>query len=221
VDDALIKAKVDEIVKWSNMVGECKRELDKLKGEFQKFGIEKMSDKKLKQVEFWGSNNSKVVVTTSESLKVISHTFLAQTLDHVLKDFAKENTTYEYSKPFKQILTAICQGTYVEESLDDAISQVTADEKTRKALWKKLKGNWGKDVQTLINLAGMSQVDAEHYAYFIQEIVYYEKIVHLLEAAGYKQGTPDFDTALKAIRHAVVVEEGVKVGIDAEQEDIG
>lgn len=212
-----IRTKVDEIVKWSNLAIECKRELEKLKGEFQKYGIEEMSDKKLKQVEFWGSNNAKVVVTTSESLKVISHTFLQMTLDHVLKDFAKENVTYEYSAPFKRILTAICQGTYLEQSLDDAILTVTADEQTRKALRKKLKGNWEKDVETLKSLAGLSKADAEHYAYFIQEIMNYEKIVHLLEAAGHKQGTQDFDIALQAIRHATVVEEGIKVGIEAEE----
>lgn len=217
MDDMSIKDKVDEIVKWSNLASECKRELDKLKGEFQKFGLEEMSDKKLKQVEFWGSNNAKVVVTTSESLKVVSHTFLLQTLDYVLKDFAKENTTYEYSAPFKRILTAICQGAYVEESLDNAISQVTTDEKTKKALHKKLKGNWEKDIETLKILVGLSQVDAEHYAYFIQEIINYEKIVNLLEAAGHHKDTQDFAIALKAIRHAVVVEEGIKVGIEAEE----
>lgn len=214
-----IRTKVDEIVKWSNLSIECKRELEKLKGEFQKFGIEEMTDKKLKQVEFWGSNNAKVLVTTSESLKVVSHTFLSQTLDSVLKDFAKENTTYEYSAPFKRILTAICQGTYVEQTLDSVITQVTTDEKTKKTLRKKLKGNWEKDVETLKNLAELNQKDAEHYAYFIQETVNYEKIVMLLEAAGHRQNTEDFEIALKAIRNAVIVEEGIKVGIEAENVD--
>lgn len=217
MDNESIKLKVDEIVKWSNLARECKQELEKLKGEFQAFGIEEMSDKKLKQVEFWGSNNAKVVVTTSESLKVVSHLFLLQTLDYVVKEFAKETTTYEYSAPFKHILTSISQGTYVEESLEKTIFKLTNDEKIRKALQKKLKGNWKKDIETLKNLAGMSQVDAEHYAYFIQEIINYEKIVNLLEAAGHHEGTEEFASALKAIRHAVVVDEGVKVGIEAEE----
>lgn len=213
-----IRSMVDEIAKWSKLAQECKQELERLKGEFQKLGADALSDKKLKQIEFWGTGNAKVVVTLSETVKVVSHTFLMQTLDYLLKDFAKEKVTYEYTEPFKRILAAICQGSYVEEqSLDDVISQITDDEKTRKALRKKLKGNWDKDIQTLMNLSGLSREDAEHYAYFIQEILNYEKIVHLLEAAGHHKGTQDFDIALKAIEHAVIVEEGVKVGIEAEE----
>lgn len=214
-----IRLMVDEIAKWSKLAAECKTELERIKGDFQKIGIEEMKDKKLKQVEFWGSN-AKVVVTTSESLKVISHTFLKQTLTDVLGDFVKETTTYEYSAPFKRILTSIFQGTYMEQSLDDTINQVATDEKTRKALRKKLRGNWAKDVETLKNLAGLSQTDAEHYAYFIQEVINFEKIVNLLEVAGHPKDTLDFDIALKSIRHAVIVEEGVKVGVEADGNEV-
>ena len=217
MDEALIKAKVDEFTKWANLADECKKEIEKLKGEFQKLGIEEMQDKKVKQVEFWGNNNAKVVVTCSESLKVVSHTFLLQTLGDVLKDFAKEKTTYEYSEPFKRILTAIFQGTYIEQALDEVIAQVTEDEKTRKALKKKLKGNWEKDVETLKSLAGLNQKDAEHFAFFVQESVNYEKIVQLLTAAGHQPGTPSFDIAIQAVKNAVVVEEGIKVGLEAEE----
>lgn len=212
-----IAKKVDELSKWASLAEEAKKEIEKLKGEFQKLGVEELNDKKIKQVEFWGSNNAKVVVTCSESLKVVSHTFLNQTLGSILKDFAKEETNYKYSEPFKRILTAVFQGTYVEQSMDDVISQVTGDDKTQKALKKKLKGNWEKDVETLKNLAGLSQQDAEHYAYFAQEAANYEKIVQLLETAGHKKGSPTFDIALQALRNAVVVEEGIKVGVECEE----
>jgi len=217
VTENKIKAMVDEIAKWSKLSDECKQELERLKGEFQKLGADALSDTKLKQVEFWGTGNAKVVVTHSETVKVFSHTFLLQTLDQLLKDFSKEKITYEYSDPFKRILAAICQGNYVEQSLDEAISQITEDDKTKKALKKKLKGNWEKDIQTLMSLTSMKGKEAEHYAYFIREIINWEKIVHLLEAAGHHRNTNDFDIALKAIKHAVIVEEGVKVGIETDE----
>lgn len=212
----VIKAKVDEYAKWDRLATECKTEIEKLKGFFQKLGTEELQDKKNKQTEYWGTNNAKVIVTCSESVKVVSHTFLLQTLGDILKDFAKEEPTYKYSDPFKRILTAIFQGTFVEQPLDEVIAQVTSDEKTRKVLKKKLKGNWEKDVATLKHLAGLSQKDAEHYAYFIQEAANYAKIVQLLEAAGHKKGTPSFDIALQAIKNAVIVEEGIKVGVQTE-----
>lgn len=215
MDEALIKAKVDEYVKWDRLAAECKTEIEKLKGQFQKLGIEEMQDKKVKQIDFWGSSNAKVVVTCSESVKVVSHTFLLQTLGDILKDFAKEEPNYKYSEPFKRILTAIFQGTYIEQPLDGIIAQITSDEKTRKVLKKKLKGNWDKDVETIKTLAGLPQKDAEHYAYFVQEALNYAKIVQLLEAAGHKKESPTFEVALQAIRNAVIVEEGIKVGVQS------
>lgn len=211
-----IKSLVDEFVKWDNLAADCKKEIEKLKAKFQALGVKELEDKKNKQVEFWGSNNAKVVVTKNETLKVASHTFLSQTLGDILKDFAKEKITYDYSEPFKRILIALFQGAYVEQPVDAIIAQITDDYKIRKTLKKKLKGNWEKDVATLELLAGLSTADAEHFAYFIQEAVNYEKIVQLLEAAGHQRGTQQFEVALQALKNAVVVEEGIKVGIEAE-----
>jgi hypothetical protein len=217
MDEALIKAKVDEFAKWQKLADECKTELEKLKGFFQKLGTEELQDKKTKQTEFWGTKNAKVIVTNSESLKVVSHTFLSKTLGDVLKDFAKEEPNYKYSEPFKRILTAIFQGTYVvDQSLDDVIGQITPDATVRKVLKKKLKGNWEKDVATLKNI-GLTQKHAEHYAFFVQEAVNYAKIVQLLETAGHQKDSPTFEVALQAIKNAVIVEEGIKVGVQTEE----
>lgn len=215
MDESLVKAKVDEFVKWDRLAAECKTEIEKLKGEFQKLGIEGMQDKKVKQVDFWGNNKAKVIVTCSESVKVVSHTFLLQILGDILKDFAKEDTNYKYSDPFKRILTAIFQGTYFDQPLDDVIAQITPDDTVRNVLKKKLKGNWDKDVETLKNM-GLSQKHAEHYAFFVQEAANYAKIVQLLEAAGHKKESPTFEVALQAIKNAVIVEEGIKVGVQSE-----
>jgi hypothetical protein len=214
--DALIKAKVDEYAKWAKLSEECKQVMEKLKGEFQKLGVEALNDKKSKQVEFWGTN-SKIVVTCSESLKVVSHTYLLKTLGDVLKDFSKEKVTYDYSKPFENILISLFQGAYVEETLDDVIDQISTNDKIRKVLKKKLKGNWKKDVDTIQNVTGKTRNEAEYYAYFIQEAINYGKIIQLLETAGYHKGTDEFDAAVQAIRNAVIVEESIKVGLETEE----
>jgi len=217
MDEAVMKAKVDEFAKWVNLAAEAKKEIEKLKAEFQRQAVELMKDRKVKQVEFWGTQNAKVAVTTTETLKLVSYHFLLQVVgETLLKDFVKEEPQYKLSEPFKRLLTAIFQGAYVEQSVDEVIAQITGDEKTRKTLKKKLKGNYEKDVESLKVIAGLTDKDAEHFAYFVQEAVNYGKIVHLLEAAGYARNTEDFTKALDAIRHAVVVEEGIKVGLEAE-----
>ncbi len=220
MDEAIIKLRVDEFVKWTSLMDEAKKEIEKLKAEFQKKALELMKNKKVKQVEFWGTGNSRVAVTTTETLKLVSYNLLSKIIGETLiKDFVREEMQYRLSEPFKRILAAAFQGNYVEQSLNGVINQITADEKTKKALKKKLKGNWEKDVESLKIIAGLGKNEAEHYAYFIQEAVNYEKIVYLLEAAGHARsndGDDGFKSAMENIKHAVVVEENIKVSLERE-----
>lgn len=217
MEQAAIKAKVDEFAKWVNLASAAKKEIEKLKADFQKQAVDLMKDKKVKQVEFWGSNNAKVAVTTTETVKLVSYSFLQKVIGELLKDFVKEEPQYKMSEPFKRWMTAIFQGDYVEQTVDKVIAQITDDEKTRKTLKKKLKGNWKKDMETLKIIAGLDDKEAEHFAYFVQEAKNYENIVHLLRAAGYEPGDEGFKAALEDIRHAVIVEEGIKVSLEAEE----
>lgn len=218
MDEAVMKAKVDEFAKWMNLAAAAKKEIEKLKADFQKQAVELMKDKKVKQVEFWGSASAKVAVTTSESLKLVSYHFLLEIIGAtLLKDFVREEPQYKLSEPFKRILTAIFQGDYMEQSADDVIAQISNDEKTRKTLRKKLKGNWEKDIENLKSIAGLDDKEAEHFAYFVQEAKNYEKIVHLLEAAGHERDGDGLKAAMDKIRHAVVVEEGIKVSLENQE----
>ncbi|MCL6558851.1 MAG: hypothetical protein K6U74_08605 [Firmicutes bacterium] len=217
MDEAIIKAKVDEYVKWDKLISAAKKEIEKLKADFQKIGLDEMKDRKIKQVEFWGSRNSKVVVTVSESLKLVSYNYLLEIMGAtLLGDLVKVETDYKPKEPFKRLLTAIFQGNYSEHPVDEIIDQITEDEKTRKALRKKLKGQWDKDVESLKAIAGLNQSDAEHYAWFIHEAKNYQKIVRLLEAAGHGREGNAIDETLEKLRHAVIVEESVKVGLEKE-----
>lgn len=218
MNDTDLKVKVDELVKWADLYAEAKKEIDKLNAVFQKQAAELLKDKKVKQVEFWGNKNGKVVVTTTETLKLVSYNFLLKVIGEVLiKDFVKEEPKYKLSDPFKRLLTSLVQGNYIEQHLDDVIVQISSDEKARKTLKKKLKGNWEKDIETLKTVADLDQNGAEHFAFFVQEAINYDKIVHLLEAAGYELGSEEFKAAIEKIRHAVVVEEGIKVGLEFEE----
>jgi len=216
--EELIKAKVDEFVKWSKMLEDCKHEIEVLKGDFTKLGEVALKDKKNKQVEFWGNENAKVVVTKSEKLVVEFPTILTQTFGELLKEYSKEKVTYDYSEPFKHVLISICQGSYLDQHLSDVIRQIPVDDETGKVLSKKLKGNWKKDIDTLMNTAGFDRTEAEQYAFLYQESINYERILRLLKAAGHEPGSPLFGSALDTIKTAVVVEEGIKVGIEAEGE---
>ncbi len=217
MSNAIIRAKVDDMVKWQNLMDQCRKEIDRLKGDFHTLGANEMKDKKSNQVTYYGSNNSKVIVTNSESVNVISHELLKRILGTIINDFTKEDTKYKYSEPFKKILKSIKNGTYVEQSMDDIIKQVTADEAKRVSLRKKLKGNFEKDIETLKTIAGLNQQDAEHYAYFCNEAANYLKIVQILEAAEHKKGSMDFYDAIVKIKNLVEVDDGIKISIESEE----
>lgn len=218
MEAAVIKQKVDEYAKWDNLMQDCKKQIETLKAEFQKLGTEALKDKKVKQVEFWGTGTAKVVVTESETLKIAFRSLLKDALGEVLNDFEKEKNDYDYSSPFKQILTSIFQGSYIDQRFNKVLAQIPVDDKTRETLAKKLKGKWEKDVAALMNIGKLSKKDAEYYAYQVTESKEYEKIIGLLKAAGYEPGTDKYFEALETIKAAVIVEDSIKIGIETEKD---
>lgn len=135
---------------------------------------------------------------------------LGDTIGH----FVKEDINYKLTDPFKKIVAPICTGNYIEQTLDDVIALMKVDDVTAKLLRKKLKGNQEKDT-LLLESAGVA--DVEYWAFFIAEAIAYEKIVKLLEVAGYEEGSPEFEKAINDIKLALIVEEGLKIGVEYEE----
>lgn len=60
-DMAEIKAKADRLVKLTNQQSVIKAEIDEIKAWFEKLATDDLKDTKKKTIDYWGSNNSKVV----------------------------------------------------------------------------------------------------------------------------------------------------------------
>lgn len=213
-----IKAKVDELAKWTKLAEDCKREIEMLKGEFDKLGTKEMADKKIKQVEFWGSSNNKVVVTESETLKVQYDCVLEELFAKVKAGLMSVEPSYKYKEPFKKVLIALIQGTYIDERFASVIKQIPVPEDVKEVLKKKLKGNWKKDINILQNIGKLSNEDSEYYSYQIQESMNYEKIVALLKTAGYEIESPEFKQTIDSIKAVAIVETGIKISVEADDE---
>lgn len=216
-----IRSIVDEYAKWDKLQKEAKTIVDGLKASIQAAALEMMKNSKQKQVEFYGTGANKATITQADTVKLVAPTIIKNTLGEVFGDFVKEKVTVEATEPFKRVLSAILQGSFSETTLDEAIRQMDVDDKTAKLLKKKLKGVWEKDVVTLETVANMDKEKAEHYAYFVNEAIYFDKIVSILGAAGYEYNTDSFEIALTALKHAAGVEETIKIGIEYEKiEDV-
>ena len=81
-------------------------------------------------------------------------------------------------------------------------------------LKKKLKGKYEKDTETLMKLVGLPEQEASDWAYLTAEIINWEWMLQILKSAEWK-GTPQ--EAVEIIRAAIIVDEGIKVTVEAEK----
>lgn len=211
-----IKAKADRLVELTNQQSAIKAEMDEIKVWFEKLAVDDLKDTKKKTVDYWGSNNSKVVVGNSETVKPISMTMVKKLLGDVFGDFVKEETAYKMTEPCKRLFSMMFMGNYTEGSLDETIRAITADEKIQRTLKKKLKGKYEKDTETLMKLAELPELEASDWAYLTAEIINWEWMLQILRAAEW-QGTPQ--EAVEIIRAAIIVDEGIKVTVEAEKSE--
>lgn len=219
VDKLKITELVDKLAEWEKLAKDAKVEITKIESELQRRAVAELENKKFKQVKFYGSNGNVAVITNAETVKMVSYEFLKNILgENIIKDFVKEKpVSYDLTDHFKKIVAPIILKNYIEATLDSAISQLGLDEKKAKLARKKLKGNYEKDIDFFKSIGFESNV-AEENAFLVKEAIAYEKLVYLLDVAGYAEGTKKFYTAIENLRHAVIVEETLKIGVDYEED---
>jgi hypothetical protein len=209
-----VKKKVDRLAELDRQMAAVKGEMETIKAWFEKQATDDLRDTKNKTVEYWGSENSKVVVGNSETVKPISMTMVKKLLGDVFKDFVKEDVSYSMSAPAKRLFSMMYMGNFTEGSLDATISAITKDEKIQRTLKKKLKGKYEKDTETLMKLVGLSEQEASDWAYLASEVINWEWMLQILKAAEWG-GTPQ--EAVEVIRAAIFVDEGIKVTVESEK----
>ena len=113
-DMAEIKANADRLVELTNQQSVIKAEIDEIKAWFEKIATDDLKDTKKKTIDYWGSNNSKVVVGNSETVKPVSMTMVKKLLGDVFEEFVKEDTSYKMTDPCKRLFAMIFLGNYTE-----------------------------------------------------------------------------------------------------------
>lgn len=209
-----VKKYVDEFAALSLEAERIKERMDWLKGYFETLALDDLKDTKLLTTAYWGSQNSRVTVTNSATVKPVSLTMVKELLGKVAGDFIKTETTDTMTAPCKKLLAMAAQGNFTEGSLESVIRQITDDPKIQATLRKRLKGRFEKDKALLMKVGGLPEQEASDWAYLAAEVINWEGLSQILRAAEWK-GTPQ--EAVDIIRAAVIVEEGIKVGIEAEQ----
>ena len=151
----LVRRYVDEYAALALEADRIKQRMDWLKGQFETLATGALKDTKLLSISYWGSQNSRVTVTNTATVKPISLTMVKKVLGNVAGDFVKSETVDKMTEPCKRLLAMVCQGNFTEGSLEETVRAITGDGKIQATLRKKLKGRYEKDKALLEKVAGL------------------------------------------------------------------
>lgn len=193
--------------------------LNSYKAELQARGLATMEDHNVKYTKFYGTEGN-VSITDSMSLDILNPDKLKVLVGEGVYDMkVKEDvkTTYKLDGKFERALKALFTGDYtfemdLEEFLDHM--SVKPDEKQKKVLLRKLKGEFEKDKETLLAVLapdGQEPPDFDVELWYIYRIKNGELIRAFLpeEMA---------DGTIEAIRKCIMVESKTSITLDYDTE---
>lgn len=193
------------------------------KAELQARGISIMDDHNVKFVKFYGEEGS-AAVADSMSLDILNPDKLKELVgEGVWKTKVKENTEtkYKYDGKFEKMLKAIFTGDYTfEMSLEEFLDQMPLkpDDKQKKLLLKKLKGDFEKDKDTLTSVLLGGVKDGESAPDFDVELWY---IYRIKNAELIRAFLPEelIDNTINEIRKCILVETKTSITLDYKEEE--
>lgn len=193
------------------------------KAELQARGISIMDDHNVKFVKFYGEEGG-AAVTDSMSLDILNPDKLKELVgEGVWKTKVKENTETKYKcdGKFEKMLKAIFTGDYTfEMSLEEFLDQMPLkpDDKQKKLLLKKLKGDFEKDKDTLTSVLLGGVKDGESAPDFDVELWY---IYRIKNAELIRAFLPEelIDNTINEIRKCILVETKTSITLDYKEEE--
>lgn len=193
------------------------------KAELQARGISIMDDHNVKFVKFYGEEGS-AAVTDSMSLDILNPDKLKELVgEGAWKTKVKENTETKYKcdGKFEKMLKAIFTGDYTfEMSLEEFLDQMPLkpDDKQKKLLLKKLKGDFEKDKDTLTSVLLGGVKDGESAPDFDVELWY---IYRIKNAELIRAFLPEelIDNTINEIRKCILVETKTSITLDYKEEE--
>ena len=189
--------------------------MNSYKAELQVRGAALMEDRNVKYMKFYGREGSAAIMD-SMSLDVLNPDKVKELVGesvYSMKVKEEVKTSYKFDSKFEKALKAIFTGDYTFEiTLEDFLDQMSIrpDDKQKKLLLKKLKGDFEKDKETLVSVlapAGEAAPDFDVELWFIYRIKNGELIRAFLPEEG-------LDQALEGIRKSIFVETKTSITLD-------
>ncbi len=193
--------------------------MNSYKAELQARGLSEMEDHNVRYVKYYGEEGS-AAITDSMALDILQPDRLKELVGAGVWDSKVKTTTevkHKCDAKFERMLKAVFTGDYtfemtLEELLDEM--SVKPDEKQRKLLLKKLKGDFEKDRELLVATfvpEGGKAPDFDVELWYIYRIKNAELIRAFL---------PDgpLDETLEGIKKSIIVESKTSITIDYDED---
>lgn len=198
---------------------ESRAALNRYKSELQARGLALMDDYNIRYIKFYGEEGS-AAVTDSMSLDILNPDRLKVLVGGVydMKVKAETKISYKCDSKFERALKAIFTGDYSFENLEDFLDEMSIkpDEKQKKLLLKKLKGDYEKDKETLLSVLAPEgeEPDLDIELWYIYRIKNGELIRAFLPVEMLEENIRD-------IRKCILVETKTSVTLDYDEDKEG
>lgn len=214
-----IREKVNQLCALKIKQATLKKQSDTLEADFLKQAEQDLQDTKIKTVTYSGGKGNYVSVTMAATVKMEHPTVLKKAFgDELYKKMVTEKPAYEFNATAKRVLAGLFLDNYTKETLKSVFQQMGVDERTQKALVKKVKGaSFKTDTKNIVNIAKVEKPEAQYYAYFAAEAIVWEEFIKLMTAKGELRQT-EIDNCIRLVKNAVIVEETPKVTVEPAQE---
>ena len=158
-----------------------------------------------------------ITVTNADSVKLVYPAMLKEIFGKAYGDVVKEDVTYTLSESAKRLLSAVYNKEYIKDgSVAKILDGLELDDKSRKALEKKLKGaKYETDVKNFMKLGGLDEKAAQENAYLVSEAVAWQNLKRLLTINNEQLTDEIVERAVDMIDSAVVVERTPKTKFTA------
>lgn len=213
--DIVTQKKVDQLVEIKDRIAELSTEKAKIEGYFLVKAEEEIKNTKVKTVSYVGNYGNRVAVTMADSLNILS----PENLDEIFLDdydkYVSERITYKIDPGMATTLKNICLGRMNRTTIKEVLDELKLESGVRSVIDKKVKGiKFDKDKQVLIDIAGLDEETAEHFAYFVKEAATWENLMKMILTTGYGD-IREPDSVIKVIKDTMEAKEIQKVTVTA------
>ena len=204
-----IRELVDQAVKLDAQIKAKTAELNEVKATLQAEGLRELENKNIRFLQFFGSSGT-CEVGYKQKMEVDNFGRLVEVLGDIVKEKAskKEEIKYDFDKKFKEALMLLYLGDYKEHDLERIllINLDITEEKQRKRLLKKLKGEYAADKKLLAS-GGVVEV-AEEELDAIREQKNFELVTRFFDLQS---------VDMEALKKCIFVEDSLSLGLSYEK----